>query len=275
MDFLKNIDTDKLLDLMVTYGMKLGYALLVLVVGLLIIKLVMNGFRKLMEKRGTDPSLRGFVISLANIGLKAMLGVSVIQMIGIETTSFIAVLGAAGLAVGLALQGTLSNFAGGVMILIFRPYRVGHFIEAQGYTGTVDEIQIFVTIMKTVDNKKIIIPNGPLANGNIVNYTDVPTRRVDFTFGIAYGDDANKAMEVLHQLIKADDKIMKDPEPFVGLVALADSSVNFTVRVWAKTEDYWAVYFAMNKNVYEAFPKNGLNIPFPQMDVHVKGQLGK
>jgi small conductance mechanosensitive channel len=275
MDFLKNIDTDKLLDLMVTYGMKLGYALLVLVVGLLIIKLVMNGFRKLMEKRGTDPSLRGFVISLANIGLKAMLGVSVIQMIGIETTSFIAVLGAAGLAVGLALQGTLSNFAGGVMILIFRPYRVGHFIEAQGYTGTVDEIQIFVTIMKTVDNKKIIIPNGPLANGNIVNYTDVPTRRVDFTFGIAYGDDANKAMEVLHQLIKADDKILKDPEPFVGLVALADSSVNFTVRVWAKTEDYWAVYFAMNKNVYEAFPKNGLNIPFPQMDVHLKGQALK
>ena len=275
MDFLKNIDTDKLLDLMVTYGMKLGYALLVLVVGLLIIKLVMNGFRKLMEKRGTDPSLRGFVISLANIGLKAMLGVSVIQMIGIETTSFIAVLGAAGLAVGLALQGTLSNFAGGVMILIFRPYRVGHFIEAQGYTGTVDEIQIFVTIMKTVDNKKIIIPNGPLANGNIVNYTDVPTRRVDFTFGIAYGDDANKAMEVLHQLIKADDKILKDPEPFVGLVALADSSVNFTVRVWAKTEDYWAVYFAMNKSVYEAFPKHGINIPFPQMDVHVKGQLGK
>jgi small conductance mechanosensitive channel len=275
MDFLKNIDTDKLLDLMVTYGMKLGYALLVLVVGLLIIKLVMNGFRKLMEKRGTDPSLRGFVISLANIGLKAMLGVSVIQMIGIETTSFIAVLGAAGLAVGLALQGTLSNFAGGVMILIFRPYRVGHFIEAQGYTGTVDEIQIFVTIMKTVDNKKIIIPNGPLANGNIVNYTDVPTRRVDFTFGIAYGDDANKAMEVLHQLIKADDKILKDPEPFVGLVALADSSVNFTVRVWAKTEDYWAVYFAMNKNVYEAFPKNGLNIPFPQMDVHLKNTPAK
>lgn len=270
MDLFKNVDTDKLLDLMITYGMKLGYALLVLVVGLLVIKLVMNGFRKLMEKRGTDPSLRGFVISLANIALKVMLGVSVIQMIGIETTSFIAVLGAAGLAVGLALQGTLGNFAGGVMILIFRPYRVGHFIEAQGYTGTVDEIQIFVTIMKTPDNKKIIIPNGSLANGNIVNYTDVPTRRVDFTFGIAYGDDANKAMDVLHQLIKADDRIMKDPEPFVGLSALADSSVNFTVRVWTKTEDYWAVFFDMNKSVYEALPKNGLNIPFPQMDVHIK-----
>lgn len=269
MDFLNDINTDKILNLIVDYGMKLGYALIVLVIGLLLIRFFLNMMHKLMDKRGTDPSLQGFVLSLTRIALKVMLFISVIQMIGIETTSFIAVLGAAGLAVGLALQGTLSNFAGGVMILIFRPFRVGHFIEAQGYTGSVDRIEIFVTILKTPDNKKIIIPNGPLANGNIVNFTDVETRRVDFSFGIAYGDDVNKAMEVINGLIAADTRIMKDPEPFMGVGALADSSVNITVRVWGKTDDYWGIFFDMNKNVYEQFGKNGINIPFPQMDVHV------
>lgn len=199
-----------------------------------------------------------------------MLLISVIQMIGVETTSFIAVLGAAGLAVGLALQGTLSNFAGGVMILIFRPFKVGDVIEAQNLIGSVDEIQIFVTILKTPDNKTIFIPNGPLANGNIINYTTAKTRRVDWSFGIAYGDDANKAIKVLNDLINEDKRILADPAPFVAVGALADSSVNITVRVWSNTEEYWNVFFDMNKKVYEAFPKQGLNIPFPQLDVHMK-----
>lgn len=269
MNFLNTQETDKILDLVIDYGMKLGYALIVLVIGLLAIRFLLKMIEKLMQKSGIEPSLQGFVLSLSRIGLKVMLFISVIQMIGIETTSFIAVLGAAGLAIGLALQGTLSNFAGGVIILLLRPFKIGHFIEAQGYTGTVDRIDIFVTILKTADNKKIIIPNGPLANGNIVNFTDVETRRVDFSFGIAYGDDVDKAMNILKSLISADERIMNDPGPFMGVGALADSSVNITVRVWGKTDDYWAIFYDMNKNVYEAFTANGINIPFPQMDVHV------
>lgn len=269
MNLIDRIDTDALLNLLVTYGLKLGYALLVLAFGLILIKYAIRVLAFVLQKRGIDISLRSFIASLIKVGLQIILIISVIQMIGIETTSFIAVLGAAGLAIGLALQGTLSNFAGGVMILIFRPFRVGHFIEAQDFSGTVDSIEIFVTTLKTPDNKKIIIPNGPLATGTIVNYSDVTTRRVDFTFGIAYGDDVNHAMAELKKLVEADKRILADPEPFMGVSALADSSVNIVLRVWVMTAEYWDVYFDMNKAVYQTFPKSGLNIPFPQMDVHL------
>ncbi|MDE0470332.1 MAG: mechanosensitive ion channel, partial [Ekhidna sp.] len=193
----------------------------------------------------------------------------VIGMAGIEVTSFVAVLGAAGLAVGLALQGTLQNFVGGVLILLLKPFKVGDWIDTGSYTGTVNQIQIFNTILKSPDNKTIIIPNGGLANSSLVNYSAEPRRRVDFTFGVGYGDNTSKTREALMELIKADERILKDPEPFIGLSELGDSSVNFVVRVWVEAQHYWGVFFDMNENVYNKFNEVGLNIPFPQMDVHV------
>ncbi len=260
---------DTVVDLVVTHGMAVITSLIVLVVGLWIIKKMMKMLDKVFERRKMDPSLAGFLHSFFGITLKAMLFISVISMMGIQTTSFVAVLGAAGLAVGMALSGTLQNFAGGVMILIFKPFKVGDFIEAQGYTGIVGEIQIFVTVLNTPDNKRIIIPNGPLSNGSMTNYSHEETRRVDWTFGIGYGDSADKAIEVLTKLCKDDDRILDNRETFIALHSLGDSSVNFVVRAWVKTSDYWDVYFAMNKKVYEVFDKEGLSIPFPQMDVHV------
>jgi small conductance mechanosensitive channel len=196
--------------------------------------------------------------------------ITVFTQLGIEMTSFIAILGAAGLAIGMAFSGTLSNLAGGVMILVFKPYKVGDFIEAQGETGTVSEIQIFHTILLTPDNKTIIVPNGPLSNGNLTNYSMQPTRRVDFTFGFGYGEDLKLAKETVLEIVKSHPKVMKDPEPFVRLGSLGDSSVNLTVRIWAKKEDYWDIHFYVNEKVYEKFDEvEGLSIPFPQMDVHV------
>lgn len=263
------INPDELMTALVTYGVAIGKAILVLIIGLWIINWVVKGIGKMMDHRHMDPSLKGFLSSMAGIALKLMLGISVIQMLGVEATSFVAVLGAAGLAVGMALSGTLQNFAGGVMLLIFKPFKVGDFIEAQGYSGTVSEIQIFVTIIKTPDNKTIIIPNGGLSTGSLINYSTQETRRVDWTFGIAYGDSADKALEVLNRLCSTDERILKDPVHFIALTSLGDSSVNFVVRAWVNAGDYWGVYFDMNKRVYEEFAKEGLNIPFPQMDVHV------
>ncbi len=260
---------EKIITLLVEYGPKLIGAVVVLVIGLWIVKIITKTVSKLLTKKKTDPSLASFVKSLTNILLKVMLIISVMGMVGIEMTSFIAVLGAAGLAVGMALSGTLQNFAGGVMILIFKPFKVGDFIEAQGYAGTVSEIQLFNTLLKTVDNKIVIIPNGGLSTGSMINYSSEPLRRVDWTFGIGYGDDIDKAKSVLKKLIDADKRILKDPEAFIAVSELADSSVNFAVRVWVKGEDYWGVFFDMNEAVYKTFATEGLNIPYPQMDVHV------
>jgi small conductance mechanosensitive channel len=198
-----------------------------------------------------------------------MVYISALGMLGIEMTSFIAILGAAALAVGMALSGTLQNFAGGVMILLFKPFKVGDVIDAQGYVGTVQQIQIFVTILTTPDNKTILIPNGPLSNGSMVNFSTQERRRVDMTFGIGYGDDLDKAYEVLKRLINADERILRDPEPFMALSELADSSVNITVRLWVNASDYWAVYFRMNEEVYKSFDKEGISIPYPQRDIHI------
>ena len=223
-----------------------------------------------MEKRNTDESLKPFLKSLAAALLKTLLIISVLGMLGVQMTSFIAILGAAGLAVGMALSGTLQNFAGGVIILLFKPFKVGDFIEAQGYTGVVKEIQIFTTILLTTDNKTVFIPNGPLATGSLINYSAQPIRRVDLSYGIAYGDSVQKAREIIMEVIASDKRILKDPESFIGLGELADSSVNLTTRVWVKTEDYWNVFFSMNERVYEALSKGGINIPFPQLDVHMQ-----
>lgn len=261
--------SEKAVDLLWKYGPQVVLAIVVLIIGLIVIGFVTKAFRRVLTKRGADPSLIPFLSSLLGATLKVMLLISVIGMVGIEVTSFVAVLGAAGLAVGLALQGTLQNFAGGVIILILKPLKVGDFIEAVGHSGTVNEIQIFNTYLKTPDNVTIVIPNGQLANSSIKNYTTEDLRRVDWVFGVGYGDKAELAREVLMDLIKKDERILSDPEPFIALKELGDSSVNFVVRVWAKKEDYWGIHFDMNENVYKEFANRGLNIPFPQMDVHV------
>jgi small conductance mechanosensitive channel len=198
-----------------------------------------------------------------------MLLITVVAMLGVEMTSFIAILAAAGVAIGMALSGTLQNFAGGVMILLFKPFKVGHYINAQGHSGTVNEIQIFNTILKTPDNVTIIIPNGGLSTSSMTNYSMEQRRRVDFLFGIGYGDDVDKAKEVLRKLIDDDERILQEPVPFIAVKELGDSSVNIVVRAWAEAKNYWAIYFDMHEKVYKTFNKEGLNIPFPQMDVHV------
>lgn len=252
------------------YGPKLIGAIVVWIIGSWIIKLLAKAFSKMLEKGNMEASLVTFLKSIISVLLKAMLVISVLGMVGVEMTSFIAILGVAGLAVGMALSGTLQNFAGGVIILIFKPYKVGDFIDAQGQMGTVSEIQIFNTILKSPDNKTIIIPNGGLATGTMTNYSTEEKRRVDWTFGIAYGDDASKAESVIKRLCNEDSRILKDPEVFVAISQLGDSSVNFAVRAWVNAGDYWGVFFDMNKRVYEVFEKENLNIPFPQMDVHIR-----
>lgn len=266
-----NIDaiSSKIQEFVLDYGPKLIGAIVVLIIGLWVIKILTKSFSKLLDKREVDASLKPFFKSMVGILLKVLLVISVLGMLGIEMTSFIAILGAAGLAVGMALSGTLQNFAGGVMILIFKPYQVGDFITAQGHSGTVNAIQIFNTILKTPDNKTIIIPNGQLSNASMTNFSTEPTRRVDWTFGIGYGDDTDKTKEVLRNMLEADARVLKDKDVFVGLSELADSSVNFAARAWVKAEDYWSLYFDINEKVYKTFDKEGLNIPYPQMDVHV------
>ncbi|MCF8228852.1 MAG: mechanosensitive ion channel [Bacteroidales bacterium] len=258
-----------LYELITKYGLQILGSVIALIIGLWIIAKLTKVLSRTMEKKNVDESLRGFFRSFFNIALKVLLLVSIASMLGIEMTSFIAILGAATLAIGLALSGTLQNFAGGVMILLYRPFKVGDFIEGQGYMGTVNAIQIFNTILKTPDNKTIIIPNGGLSTSSIVNFSAEELRRVDWTFGIGYGDDTAKAKNTILRLINEDQRILKDPEPFVAVSELADSSVNFVVRAWAKTSDYWGIFFDMNDKIYNTFNKEGINIPFPQMDVHM------
>jgi small conductance mechanosensitive channel len=261
--------TDKAIGLLMGYGPKLLLAIVTLIIGLWIIKLFVKAFGKTMERSKTDVSLQRFLLSLIRILLKVMLVISVASMIGIQMTSFIAILGAAGLAVGFALQGSLANFAGGVLILLFKPFKIGDFIDASGYTGTVSGIQILNTILKTIDNKTIIIPNGVLSNESVTNYSTENTRRVDMTFGIGYSDDIKKAKEILEVLLKNDSRVIKDPAPMVVVSELADSSVNFSARAWCNSADYWGIYFDMQEKVKLEFDEQGISIPFPQQDVHV------
>ncbi len=251
------------------YAPKVISALVVLVIGLIIIRMIVNGVRKAFEKKKFDVTLQRFLVSMIGILLKAALAITVIGMLGIQMTTFVAMLGAAGLAIGLALSGTLQNFAGGVILLILRPYRVGDFVEMQGHSGTVKEIQIFNTIMTTPDNKTIIIPNSPISTGSMINYSTQPKRRVDFTIGIGYDDDIDKAREVILGVITKDERVHKDPEPFIAVSALADSSVNFVLRVWADSGDYWGVYFENLEAIKKALDANNISIPYPQRDVHL------
>jgi len=269
-----NIDINQLLEqltkIILEYGPKLIGAIVVWIIGSIIIKKLLNLFVKALDKQKTEESLKPFLKSIVGVLLKVLLAISVLSMVGVAMTSFIAILGAAGLAIGMALSGTLQNFAGGVMILLFKPFKVGDFIDAQGHKGSVKEIQIFNTILTDLDNKTIIIPNGGLSTNSMVNYSTEPTRRVDISVGIAYGENVEKSREILNELGESDKRILKDPAPFIGLTELADSSVNLTFRVWVNSDDYWGVFFDMNENVYNAFNKSGVQIPFPQMDVHLQ-----
>lgn len=261
---------EKAYDLVVTYGLKVVMAIVILIIGLWIIRRVVKATGKVMEKREVNVSLRGFLESLFGILLKVLLLISIAEMVGIKTTSFIAVIGAAGLAIGLALQGTLANFAGGVMILLFKPFKVGDLIESQGHLGRVKEVHIFVTILLTPENKTVILPNSAVSSNDIVNYTTEGVIRVDLTFGISYESNIKEAKDILMGILSKHPKVLQEPAPFVGVSALADSSVNLAVRPYAKPTDYWEVFFSVYEDGKLALDAAGVTIPFPQMDVHMK-----
>lgn len=257
-------------ELLTVYGLKVIAALAIFVIGKIIAGMVKNGIAKGMTKAKSDPILISFTTNMLYAGLLAFVIIAALGQLGIQTTSFIAILGAAGLAIGLALQGSLSNFAAGVLMIIFRPFKQGDFIEGAGVSGVVEEVHIFNTIMRTGDNKTIIIPNGNLMNGNIVNYSTKPTRRLDFVFGIGYDDDIRKAKKVLEEILNSDERILKEPAITIGLLELADSSVNIAVRPWVKSGDYWPVHFDITERVKLRFDEEGISFPYPQQDVHLQ-----
>lgn len=260
---------DQMVEMVITYGPKLILAILTLIIGLWVIKFFTKTVSNLLDKREIDASLKPFLKSLFSMVLKVLLVITVMGMVGIEMTSFIAILGAAGLAIGMALSGTLQNFSGGVILLIIKPFKVGDFIEAQGFSGTVTAIQIFNTILKTPNNQTIIIPNGGLSTGSVTNYSTESTRRLVQTYGIDYSDDVKQAREILLRIINEDSRVLKDPAPVVVLEGLGDSSVNLSLRAWTKNEDYWNVNFETTEKVKYAFDKEGVSFPFPQRDVHM------
>ena len=257
------------IDFVMTYGPGFALALITLIVGMWIINRFVNVLGQTLESQHVEVTLARFLRSLASVSLKVLLLISVAGMVGIETTSFIAVLGAAGLAVGLALQGSLANFAGGVLVLLFRPFKVGQVINAQGELGTVHEIGILNTVLKTFDNKTVIIPNGILANGTITNMSVEDTRRVDWVFGVGYDDDIKQVRDILQGLLNAETRIKDDPGTTVALNEFGDSSVNFVVRAWVDAGDLWPVFWDMNEKVKLAFDEAGISIPYPRTDVHL------
>ena len=261
------MDTQKWIDagynLIIEFGPKVIAAILIWIIGSWIIKMVIKGIRKAMDKANYDESLKKFLLNLISWGFKIVLILVVLGTVGVETTSFAAVLAAAGLAVGLALQGSLGNFAGGVLLMIFKPIKIGDLIEAQGEIGVVKEIEIFTTKLTGLSNREIIIPNGALSNGNIINYTTEGTRRVDLVFGVGYDSDIKKTKEVFSQVLAAHPKVLKEPAPTIAVSELADSSINFVVRPWCKSDDYWNVYFEITENVKEALDAAGIEIPYP------------
>jgi small conductance mechanosensitive channel len=262
---------DKVIDFASVYGIKVIGAIVIWIIGSWAIRKIMKGIRAVMTKRDYDESLQKFLLNLISWILKILLIITLLGTLGVPTTSFAAIIAAAGLAIGLALQGSLGNFAGGVLIMIFKPIKIGDLIEAQGEIGVVKQIEIFTTKLTGLSNKEIIIPNGALSNGNIVNYTTEGTRRVDLTFGVGYDSDIKKTKEVLMNVITSHPLVLSDPAPTVNVSALADSSINFAVRPWCKAEDYWAVYFGITEQTKEALDAAGIEIPYPHQ-VEIKKQ---
>ena len=259
----------KALNSCIDLGGRILAALIIFIIGKLIVSWINRLFAKMLEKRKVDASIQSFLKSIVNITLLVLLFLAVIGKLGIELTSFAALLASAGVAIGMALSGNLSNFAGGVIILVFRPYKVGDYIEAStGASGTVTDIQIFHTVLTTADNKVVFAPNGAMSGAVVTNYSRKDTRRLDFTFGVEYGTDFQLVRDTLMSIIEKDSRILREPAPFIELSALADSSVNVIVRVWVNASDYWAVNFDMNKNVYATFNEKGISFPFPQLTIH-------
>lgn len=260
---------EKIQTMGLEYGARILGALLVLVIGMWMARMIRKGIVKLMQSRKVEPTLVSFLASLASVGLQAFVIIAALEKLNVKTASFIAILGAAGLAVGLALQGSLSNFASGVLMIIFKPFKIGDFVEAGGTMGSVAEIGIFTTVLNTPDNKKIIVPNASVTGGNITNFGVNGTRRVDLVCGISYKDNIDKAKAAINAVLAADSRILKDPAPAVAVNEMGDSSVNFVVRPWVKSADYWNVYFETTEAIKKKFDAEGITIPFPQRDVHI------
>lgn len=259
----------KVQEWFVLYGLRVVGAIAILVIGWFAAKGVRALIRRMLRRANVDATLVSFVASLCYVGIMAFVIIAALGKLGVETASFVVVLGAAGLAIGLALQGSLANFAAGVLMIIFRPFKAGDYIEGGGVAGVVKEIGIFTTELRSPDNRKIIVPNGKMMGDNIVNYTAEDMRRIDLTAGVSYSDDLDKVRKVLEEILAKDGRVLKDPAPTIGVLELGDSSVNFAVRPWVKTSDYWDVYFATQESIKKRFDAAGISIPFPQQDVHL------
>ena len=260
---------EKMIEALSLYGIKIIAAVVIIVVGLWISKIIKNCFLKTLHKKKVDPTLVGFLASMLHGGLVIFVVISAISKLGVQTTSFVAVIGAAGLAVGLALQGSLSNFAAGILLILFKPFKVGNFVKAGGEAGVIVEVGILTTEMKTPDNVQIIIPNSTIMGSAITNVSAHPTRRIDMTLGVGYDDDLNKAKQIIEDLLAADERVLKDPVATIAVANLGDSSVEFVIRPWVNSADYWSVKFDFTKAVKEKFDAEGISIPYPQSDVHV------
>ena len=260
---------NQLSDLLSSFGISLFIALSILIIGRQVIKILIKVISTALERSNTEDTVRIFVTNLLNTLLMIVVFIAAINQLGIQTTSIIAVLGAAGLAIGLALQGSLSNFAAGILIVIYRPYKVGDYIQADNHLGTVDDIQIFSTVLKTPDNKLVIVPNGSIMNGSIVNFSNQDKRRVDIIASCSYEDDIDKVKSVLADILSKDDRILNEPKPRIAVSELADSSVNFIVRPWVKNSDYIDVYYSLLEEIKKRFDQEGIAIPYPQTDVHI------
>ena len=266
-EFLNNNGIDS--TTLVTLGKNIVIALVIFYVGRIAISLVVRGLRKIMQRQEVDKTLETFVCNLVRMALLVVVIIAAISALGIETTSFIAIFGAAGLAIGLALQGSLSNFAAGVLIVLFRPYRVGDYVEAAGVSGTIEQVQILTTMLVTPDNKQIVVPNSQIMDSIITNYSAKDTRRVDMVVGVSYSDDLDQVRKLLEEMVAADDRILEDPACTIAVSELADSSVNFVLRPWVKATDYWGVKFDLTEAIKKRFDHEGISIPFPQQDVHL------
>ena len=260
---------EKMIEALSLYGIKIIAAVVIIVVGLWVSKIIKNCFLKTLHKKKVDPTLVGFLASMLHGGLVIFVVISAISKLGVQTTSFVAVIGAAGLAVGLALQGSLSNFAAGILLILFKPFKVGNFVKAGGEAGVIVEVGILTTEMKTPDNVQIIIPNSTIMGSAITNVSAHPTRRIDMTLGVGYDDDLNKAKQIMEDLLAADERVLKDPVATIAVANLGDSSVEFVIRPWVNSADYWSVKFDFTKAVKEKFDAEGISIPYPQSDVHV------
>ena len=259
-------------DWLSQFGLKIVAAIVVFFVGKWLARKIAGLLERGLRRADTDPTLISFVRNIAYFGLLTMVVIAAVGQLGVQTTSFIAVLGAAGLAIGLALQGSLANFAAGVLMIIFRPFKAGDFVEAAGTSGIVEEVQLFTTKMRTPDNKTVIIPNAQVTSGTITNYSARDTRRLDLVFGVSYEDDLDKVKRVIHEVLGEEPRLLKDPEPLVGLLNLGDSSVDFAVRPWVNSADYWPVFFDLQEKMKKRFDQEGISIPFPQRDVHLHQQ---